>query len=468
MPTPMAEIPEKSKSSLKTSPVFVVGPLRSGTSLLYALLNQHPEIALMYECDVWNFPRMFTDLRFRGDWKGRLEFYSRPFSRHRLIYGDSFRGLEHVHTPHELYKTFAQTRDARIYGEKSPFYCTRLGHVAKHHPGASFILIWRDPLEVHRSIQDAAHGSHFFRRRGMLSRFIYYQERMILEAEKLERSGVRVHHVTYNELIDNTETCCRGLCDFLEIEFDQQMLNLSGADLSAVFRAPQHEYLRRGKIERREFAADADNLRVVRKLERYRIRWNRLNGQRFRDRNGGSEAREPSLLERFRDRLAGWYWYGWDGVKRLAFEFLPLPWLRTYRQIKSWFKNGHASAPAERTTLAEEFAAHKATILLSLAILTGVAVADHLTGPAVSLMAFYVIPAGLLALIINKRWGTAGAVISTIVWALVQNADNPFINRAHPGVLLWDSAMRFLVLEIIVLLLERIRLQIKSEEFSSD
>jgi hypothetical protein len=42
-----------------SNPVFVVGVFRSGTSLLYALLNQHPRVALMYECDVWNFPEAF-------------------------------------------------------------------------------------------------------------------------------------------------------------------------------------------------------------------------------------------------------------------------------------------------------------------------------------------------------------------------------------------------------------------------
>jgi hypothetical protein len=33
-------------------PVFVVGLWRSGTSLLYRLINQHPEISLMYEGDL--------------------------------------------------------------------------------------------------------------------------------------------------------------------------------------------------------------------------------------------------------------------------------------------------------------------------------------------------------------------------------------------------------------------------------
>ena len=321
----MSEEPATSKSTLITAPIFVIGPLRSGTSLLYALLNQHPEIALMYECDVWNFPKTFSRLRLRGDWKQRLEFYSRPLSRHRLTFGNSLRGLENVRTPKDLYQTFAATRNARFFGEKSPFYCTRLCFLAKYYPDAAFILIWRDPLEIHRSMEEAAHKSYFFRRRGMLSRYIYYQEKMIEEANRLARSGHRVHHVTYNDLIDRTEESCRCICRFLEVEFDEKMLGLDGSDLSAVFRAPQHEYLRRGKIERREFPSNVTAPQSVEKLERYRNRWNRLNGHKFNHPKGTPDSREPSLPECFTTVQWVYRYMVWTAPYGCALNFCRCP-----------------------------------------------------------------------------------------------------------------------------------------------
>ncbi|HZT23644.1 MAG TPA: sulfotransferase, partial [Verrucomicrobiae bacterium] len=51
--------------------LFVAGIFRSGTSLLYALLNQHPQIALMYECDVLDFPEILSRRRLRGPWLAR-------------------------------------------------------------------------------------------------------------------------------------------------------------------------------------------------------------------------------------------------------------------------------------------------------------------------------------------------------------------------------------------------------------
>ena len=230
----------------------------------------------MYECDVWDFPEILSGLRFRGDWRTRLEFYSRSFSRHRLILGDNLRTLENVRTPENLYRAYAENKNAVVFGEKSPFYCNRLCQLAKNHPGCSFILIWRDPAEIHRSVEEAGSRSRFFSRPGMLDRLIFYQEQMIHEAARLKYAGHRVHHITYADLVDRTEESCRRICQFLNIEFDEKMLDLEGADLSAVHQSPPHEYLRRRKIERRKTSNHGAPSRAIQKLQRFNNRWNRL------------------------------------------------------------------------------------------------------------------------------------------------------------------------------------------------
>ena len=149
-----------------SSPVFIVGIPRSGTSLLYALLNRHPEVALMYECEVWSFPESLCGMRFRGDWLWRQEFYNQALSRHRLIFGGSLRGLEQVQTPGDLYRVFSESKDKQLFGEKSPFYCVRLQWLAQRHPGCRFVLLWRDPIEIYRSVVRAGRKEPFFRRRG--------------------------------------------------------------------------------------------------------------------------------------------------------------------------------------------------------------------------------------------------------------------------------------------------------------
>jgi hypothetical protein len=305
------------------NPVFVVGIFRSGTSLLYSLLNQHPQMALMYECNVWDFPEMLSPLRFQNGWLERQEFFNQALSRHRLTFGDSLRGLENVRTPEELYRVFGNAKGAKLCGEKSPLYPARLRQLARRYPGSSFILLWRDPVEIYRSMVDAGRKSRFFRRRGMLNRFIFCQEQMIRQAAEFTHAGIRVHHVSYAELVEKTGDVCRSICRFLEIEFDEKMLDLVHADLSAVYRAPQHDHLRSGIIARRHLSDEGIDPRIIQKLQRFGTRWNRLQNQNkwFNGRNHSATIPEPSLAERLYHKMFGTFLNAMDGVKRAAFEF---------------------------------------------------------------------------------------------------------------------------------------------------
>jgi hypothetical protein len=440
-----------------SNPVFVVGVYRSGTSLLYALLNQHPQMALMYECDVWVFPKVFSKMRFKRDWLQRQEFYNKALSRHRLIFGGSLHGLENIRTPEDLYRTFGEVKKGKFFGEKSPFYCARLGRLARRYPECSFILLWRDPVEIYRSVVRAAREEPFFRRRGALSRLIFHQEQMIQQAAELDRAGVRVCHVTYTDLTDDTEKTCRKICNFLGIEFNEKMLDLANADLSAVYPGAQHDHLRHRKIERQQFAGEILDPLAVKKLQRFGSRWSRLQRQWLGNRANSSAGLEPSAAERFYCRMTGSFFCAMDDGKRVLFEFLPLPWLRSYRQIKKWLL---FQRPVVRSSLREQFSTHSITILTSYAILAGVGVLDYLSGPDVTLAPFYLIAPAFLTLIVGRGWGIFAAVISVVLWSVMQSFQST--GSVGYGVVLWNSVMRFLVFQVIIVLLYRVRVETTS------
>jgi len=443
-------------SSSRTEPVFVVGFFRSGTSLLYSLLNLHPQVALMYECNVWDFPEILSAERFRGHWLERLEFFSHPLSRHRLILKGSLRGLESVKTPLDLYRTFSQSKGATLYGEKSPLYCSRLRQLAQLFPDARFILIWRDPVEIYRSVVQAGRKVRFFRGSRWLSNLIFQQEEMTRNAVDLKRRGFRVHNVTYSDLVGQTEEVCRGLCEFLGIEFDEKMLDLSTADFSAIQPSPNHEHLRRGLIERRDLPDEVVNPGIVRKLQRFQARWARLRGECFGLKQESSPHPEPTLAERLYCKMTGKLFWAMHNLKRALFEFLPLPWLRTYRGLKNWFLDGQVAAPSTRPPIWQQFSENWATALVSYTILANVAVLAYLAPAHVSVAPFYLIPCAVLTLVINARWGTCAALVTVGTWALTQGLKQNFV---LDGVLLWNCVMHFVLLEIVVLLLGRIRIE---------
>lgn len=442
------------------NPVFVVGCFRSGTSLLYSLLNRHPRVALMYECNVWDFPASFSWLRFRCDWLGRQEFFNQAVSRHQSISGADFRSAKGLRTPEDLYRFVAEGKRASLWGEKSPMYGVRLCQLARRYPDASFILMWRDPVEIYRSIAHAGRDASFFARPGMLNRLIYFQEQTIRQCDALRRAGARLHHVTYDELIDRTEQACRSICEFLEIDYDAQMLDLARADFAPVFPGAHHEHLRRGVIERRRFPDALLSPHTVGKLERFGARWSRLQDELLGVRIRSSVSVEPSVAERAYHQLAGAVLQLGHNGKRLLFEFLPLTWLRTYRPAKNWMlASEHTPSSDQRHSLGQQISNHWGTILGGLAMLLGVATLQFFSNPRMVFIPLYLFPCAILTLVVSAGWGTLAAAAAAVIGPVLQSRADP--DFAHLGVVVWNSAMRFVLLEIVVLLLDRVRLELE-------
>jgi Sulfotransferase family len=140
---------------------------RSGSSLLYALLNKHPKVGLMYEADLILLRSVFFKSRRFCDWAQRWQFWDKAFTRHNLDpdefarkgIGDFPTAFAAVHTE------FAKRKGATIWGDKSPNYYDRLRYLAGIFPQAKFIIVWRDPLGTANSIaRAAATGNHYFNR----------------------------------------------------------------------------------------------------------------------------------------------------------------------------------------------------------------------------------------------------------------------------------------------------------------
>src|ERR1017187_2809341 len=124
-----------------SQPLFVVGVWRSGTSLLYALLNQHPEIALLYEGDLPLFWPLFV-LR-RRDWAARWDFWNSSLRRHALDdVKQRFQVPADAATATGLaYREYAAFHGATVWGDKSPTYHSHLGRLAEVFPQARFLII---------------------------------------------------------------------------------------------------------------------------------------------------------------------------------------------------------------------------------------------------------------------------------------------------------------------------------------
>ena len=181
---------------MSAGPVFVVGMWRSGTSLLYALLNQHPQIGLMYESDCLRCRRCSVLPRKSSWWLNKVDSWNGALTRHKI---DSSAIQENITDLPGAFRAVAQQyagkKGATVWGCKSPSYYDCMTELAGWFPQAKFIVIWRDPADVCRSIVRAAEKSSWFARPGTDLRALLGYRRMKKEADELVQRGAAIHQI---------------------------------------------------------------------------------------------------------------------------------------------------------------------------------------------------------------------------------------------------------------------------------
>jgi len=307
-------------------PLFVLSVWRSGSSLLYALLNQHSQIALLYEGDLPHL-RSFLWGRFRnGGWRQRWEFWNQGPSRHGLAVESLPANVADVwEATRVVYKGVAQRKQAAIWGEKTPHWydCPLL--LARKFPDAHFMFLWRDINAVMESISRAAATERFFQKAGFVERVIIGTEKLKEARDLLQMEGCPVHDVNYEDLISNTAEAMSEICEFLKISFESRITSLEGADRSAV-ASGQHHAAVRGNVIASEKRAVVLSPRTRAKIARYISRW--------KLRTGGSwpkypldlpvGTRTPATLELCQDRAAYYSFLTRDRAVKMVYSAVPL------------------------------------------------------------------------------------------------------------------------------------------------
>jgi hypothetical protein len=323
-----------------SGPLIVVGMWRSGTSLLYSLLNQHPQIALMYEADLFLLQPLFSSKGSNPDWRARWEFWNSVFSRHQIqaeripIEVRDLRGGAMA-----AWKEYAA--GSAVMGEKSPNYYDCLPVLAEQFPGARFLIIWRDLNDICRSIVKARSGSTFFSKPGILHRAIIGCGKLKRGRDALLSQNIPVHEIQYEEMVQNPAEVMAAVCSFLGIPFDARMTTLQGFDSSSIYEGSHHKQVKGGKILRFKHSGEVLSAGVRRKIRRYVTYWRKESGgawPRYPNRQGDISDVQvsdvPSSIERFGDELLFRTLRMLDGFTALVYCYAPFGWLEKYRSFK--------------------------------------------------------------------------------------------------------------------------------------
>jgi hypothetical protein len=189
-------------------PIFVVGSLGSGSTLLRLMLDSHSGIAIPQET---GFMRAVLANEwipfwlFGGEWFGRLGLTTDEL-RARLA---DFYG--------SLFRDYASRRGKRRWGDKTPFHVWHLEEIVRLFPDASVIGIVRHPGGVASSLHErfGYDWGRAFRHWVRINRRLVHGAGLVGERFRLCR---------YEELLLRPEPIVRELLEWLGEPWDERVL----------------------------------------------------------------------------------------------------------------------------------------------------------------------------------------------------------------------------------------------------
>ena len=137
-------------------------------------------------------------------------------------------------------------------------------------------------------------------------------------------------------------------------------------------------------------------------------------------------------------------------MRMIVFQLVVVLFDRIGRQSVLYRSSNAGSDPLPVAALAGNWP----VILLTTVFFALVIALDIFTDPNLLLMPLYMIPCMVLTLALDWRWGTVVAVLAAIVGPVLQRPDKGYQSL---GVEFWNTAMRLVIYEMVVVLLERVR-----------
>jgi hypothetical protein len=216
---------------------FIVGVPRSGTTMLRLMLDAHPAMAIPPEtyfvtnlieaadggagpdqlANVLVTHRRWGDLNINeGELRRRLGALGKPSG------GDAIR---------TAFGLYAEGRGKPRWGDKTPAYLTNIGEIGAALPEARFVHLIRDGRDVALSILAMPEVDRPMRNPDSVGLVATRWSRRIERARRQAEALPHYLEVRYEELVGEPERVLRAVCEFVELDFQPEMLHFhTGAE----------------------------------------------------------------------------------------------------------------------------------------------------------------------------------------------------------------------------------------------
>lgn len=209
---------------------FIVARGRSGTTLLRAMFDSHPDMTVPPEShflvtmalrrrryerdrglDVDQFVQDLTrEYGFRRWTLDPETVRDRLSGTHAVTYAEAMR---------DVFALYAEEHGKTRYAEKTPMNVMHIPFLARTFPEARFIHLIRDGRDVALSYLDTDFGVD------SLGESAIYWRRFVRKGRRDgRRLGGRYREIRYEDLLADPEAVLRSLCTFVELPYDPAML----------------------------------------------------------------------------------------------------------------------------------------------------------------------------------------------------------------------------------------------------
>ena len=202
-------------------PAFLFSLPRSGSTLLQRILAKHTKIDTSAE--PWLLLPLFSMLRTDGIYtnydqnavvEAVKDFYS------EMPGGQSDLLSEMGEFATKLYRKRTQ-EEASYFLDKTPRYHLIANEILQSFPDAKCVFLWRNPLAIIASMLDTWHRGHWY----LYFFKIDLYTGLLNLIETSQQYKDRVFIIKYEELLSAPESVCKELCMYLELPFQQEMID---------------------------------------------------------------------------------------------------------------------------------------------------------------------------------------------------------------------------------------------------
>lgn len=227
-----------------TSPFFIVGCGRSGTTLLRLMMDSHPSLAVPPEShfipSIWkrrteylsdeglDVARLVRDISSHPrvqEWNLREDkLQSRICSLHQPSFADVVEAF---------FISYADCVGKPRWGDKTPHYVRHVELIGSLFPQSKFIHVVRDGRDVALSFLDVNWGPTTVHEAAE-----YWRKRIVAGfSAGGHLTSQRLRTVRYEDLLDDPEVTLSGVCRFIGTDYDYNMLRFNEKSTSSI---PRH------------------------------------------------------------------------------------------------------------------------------------------------------------------------------------------------------------------------------------